>query len=152
MHILLSYVVTLHICYVSKSSSSELHLFVVHAAGKTFTTGGWISPAHFRKRINMSNFRCLQYLYQQNVPRYVCRYAGLSPKQGKKSSQCACWTCRVYQNHASSDLSTYANNWTGVYAVHEEFCLFGRVRFDSQTSIFISLFDTQIWPWSVLGG
>ena len=37
------------------------------------------------------------------------------------------------------------NKWKIEPAVHEEFCLVGRASFDSQTSISISLFDTQIY-------
>ena len=53
--------------------------------------------------------------------------------------------------HSKQKWTHYANNNTRVLGVHEEFCLVGRVRYDSQTSISISLFDTQIWPWSVFG-
>ena len=40
----------------------------------------------------------------------------------------------------------YTSNWTKSLAVHEEFCLIGRIRFESQRSISISKFDTQIRP------
>ena len=80
MHIFLSYVATQYIYHVWKLSSSEQHIFVMRAAGRTFTAGGWILPAYLRKWMNMSNVCCFQYLYQQKVARYVCRYAGFSPK------------------------------------------------------------------------